>query len=176
MKDRYIVDTNVLIAASAGHPSNPKDIDATPQDPLLRRTIWEWLSRFTDSDSRMVLDEGLKIQNEYQNKLSHNDFGLQVLIHKWSNAQVDNVPIDYDDDENACIPRTLETVVHDLADRKMVASALACDYLYGEGCVAFAGDTDWHEWEAELLRHRVLLEPIIEAWSRAKYLEKLQRK
>jgi hypothetical protein len=47
--------------------------------------------------------------------------------------------------------------------------------LFGEGCVAFAGDTDWHDWEAELARHNVLLEPIIEAWSRQKHAEKKLR-
>ena len=41
MKARYVVDTNVLIAASAADPIHPKDIDATPADPGLRKVIWD---------------------------------------------------------------------------------------------------------------------------------------
>ena len=33
MRPRYVVDTNVLIAASAADPVNPKDLDATPDVP-----------------------------------------------------------------------------------------------------------------------------------------------
>ena len=39
MRARYVVDTNVLIAASAADPVHPKDIDATPADPALRRKV-----------------------------------------------------------------------------------------------------------------------------------------
>ena len=58
MRARYVVDTNVLIAASAADPVHPKDIDATPPDPLLRQQVWEWLDRFQQSDSRLVLRVG----------------------------------------------------------------------------------------------------------------------
>jgi len=54
MRDRYIVDTNVLIAASAADPIHPKDIDATPADPALRMQVWSWLDRFQRSDSRLA--------------------------------------------------------------------------------------------------------------------------
>ena len=49
MKARYVVDTNVLIAASAADPVHPKDIDATPAEPLLRLQIWQWLDSFRAS-------------------------------------------------------------------------------------------------------------------------------
>lgn len=65
MKARYVVDTNVLIAASAADPAHPKDIDATPADPELRKVIWKWLYAFEQSDSRMVLDWAGHIQGEY---------------------------------------------------------------------------------------------------------------
>ncbi|HHC6506082.1 TPA: hypothetical protein ACN32Z_004625 [Vibrio parahaemolyticus] len=176
MRERYVVDTNVLIAASAADPLHPKDIDATPTEPEERLRVWEWLSNFSDSESRMVLDKGLKISKEYENKLTFNDFGIQVLMHKWSMAQVDNVPIEYDENGDGRIPTCLEPVVHDLADRKIVAAAIVSQKQYGEGCVAFAGDTDWHEWEEELISNQVLLEPIIEEWSRRKFEEKKKRK
>lgn len=63
----------------------------------------------------------------------------------------------------------------DAADRKIVAAALRSHSDFGEGCIAFAGDTDWHGWETELLAHQLILEPIIEEWSRLKYAEKENR-
>lgn len=175
MKARYVVDTNVLIAASAADPQHPKDIDATPPDPLLRRQVWAWLDRFQQSESRLVLDLAGEIYKEYNNKLGFNDFGIQVVMHKWSTAAVDDVQVDYDADGNGVLPALLSPVIHDAADKKMVAAALAAHTLYGEGCVAFAGDTDWHDWETVLGQHLVLLEPIIEAWSRQKHAEKQGR-
>ena len=82
MKPCYVVDTNVLIAASAADPQQPKDIDATPADPGLRLQVWAWLDRFRSSEARMVLDTDNKISEEYTNKLGFNDFGIQVVMHK----------------------------------------------------------------------------------------------
>ena len=175
MRARYVVDTNVLIAASAADPTDPKIIDATPSDKALRKEVWEWLNRFQQSTSRLVLDDAGEIYNEYTNKLGFNDFGLQVVMHKWSTVAVDDVPVEYDADGHGVLVDELSSIIHDAADKKMVAAALASHDLYGVGCVAFAGDTDWHEWETDLTRYQVLLEPIIEAWSRQKYEEKKQR-
>lgn len=96
-------------------------------------------------------------------------------MHKLSTAAVDNVSVDYDENGHGVLPATLASVVHDLSDRKMVAAALALHNCFGEGCVAFAGDTDWHDWEDDLRDHTVILEPIIEAWSRSKHAEKRRR-
>lgn len=176
MRDRYVVDTNVLIAASAGDPQHPKDIDATPTDPLLRKKVWSWLDEFQQSDSRLVLDLAGEILKEYNNKLGFNDFGIQVVMHKWSTAAVDDVQVHYDSDGNGVLPTPLSAVIHDAADKKMVAAALASRASFGEGCVAFAGDTDWHDWEDALVQYNVSLLPIIEAWSRQKHAEKQRRK
>ena len=175
MRARYVVDTNVLIAASAVDGEHPSAIDATPGDPALRRVVWEWLDRFQRSDARLVLDGAGGIFAEYHNKLGFNDYGIQVVLHKWSIAAVDNVAVEYDGNGEAILPASLAQVVHDGADRKMVAAALASHAQFGEGCVAFAGDTDWHDWEDALAEHAVLLEPIIEAWSRAEHAAKQQR-
>lgn len=175
MRARYVVDTNVLIAASAADPVRPKDIDATPPDPALRMQVWKWLSAFQQSDCCLVLDGAGEIYKEYTRKLGFNDFGIQVVMHKWSTAAVADVPVDYDSDGVGVLPAALSPVIHDAADKKMVAAALAAHGLFGEGCVAFAGDTDWHDWEVELTQHQVLLEPIIEEWSRNKHAEKQRR-
>jgi hypothetical protein len=176
MRDRYVVDTNVLIAASAADPAHPKDIDATPADPSLRIRVWEWLYTFQSSSSRMVLDQTGAIFSEYRNKLGFNDFGIQVVMHKWSTAAVDLVQVDYDKHGYGVLQPPLLSIIHDEADKKMVAAALDSHKKYGEGCVAFAGDTDWHDWEKDLEEHHILLEPIIEDWSRQKHAEKLKRK
>ncbi|MFV8781900.1 hypothetical protein ACNKU7_05705 [Microbulbifer sp. SA54] len=175
MKDRYVIDTNVLIAASAANPSDPKDIDATPAEPEQRMRVWNWLSEFQDSPSRMVLDRAGGIYSEYNNKLGFNDYGIQVVMHKWSTVAVDNVDVEYDAEGHGLLNPPLRDVIHDEADKKMVAAALDSHAQYGEGCVAFAGDTDWHDWEADLLASLVLLEPIIEDWSRQKHTEKQNR-
>ncbi|MBL0567552.1 hypothetical protein [Aeromonas veronii] len=177
MRDRYIVDTNVLIAGSAADPQRQGDIDATPADPELRMQVWSWLDRFQRSDSRLVLDLAGGIYKEYYESrwLSFSDFGIQVVMHKWSTAAVDNVDVTYDEHGHGVLQPPLLAVIHDNADKKMVAAAVDSHKKYGEGCVAFAGETDWHDWEGELLANSVLLEPIIEDWSRQKHAEKQAR-
>jgi hypothetical protein len=175
MRDRYVVDTNVLIAASAADPTHPNDIDATPADPIQRMRVWQWLDAFQSSPSRMVLDLAGGIYDEYNKKLGFNDFGIQVVIHKWSTAAVDNVDVAYDEHHHGVLQLPLLAVIHDKADKKLVAAALDSHRQYGEGCIAFAGDTDWHDWEAALLTSSLLLEPIIEDWSRQKHAEKQAR-
>lgn len=172
MKDRYVVDTNVLIAASAGNPEDPKDIDATPQDPSLRLEIFRWLDEFRAAASRLVLDHAFKIFKEYGNKLSDQDFVIQVVIHKWSTYAVDDVSVEYDANGHARLPETLAPTIHDREDRKMVAACLAALHAHGPCVIAFAGDSDWIGWEEALLQHGVVLEPIIEDWARRKYAEK----
>lgn len=120
----------------------------------------------------MVLDREGKIYDEYCNKLNHGDFGVQVVMAKWSTDAVDSLEILYDEHGDGALPATLEEVIHDRADRKMVGASLESKVQFGEGCVAFAGDTDWHDWEEALVDHGLVLEPIIEAWSRAKHAEK----
>jgi hypothetical protein len=137
--------------------------------------VWNWLSEFQSSESRLILDLENCIYEEYCKKLGFNDFGRQVVMEKWSTARVDYVNVDYDANGHGVLPPDLHAVVHDDEDRKMVAAALDARAVHGEGCIAFAGDTDWHDWEVELIQAGLLLEPIIEQWSRAKHAEKKAR-
>lgn len=175
MKERYVIDTNILIAASASDPKNPRDIDATPSDPAERMKVWEWLNNFLRSSSRLVVDSEGIIEEEYGRKLGFNDFGVQVIIRKMSSGASDFVDVAYDANGHGILPVSLDSVVHDREDRKMVAAAIEAHKSFGEGCIAFAGDTDWHDWEAELSRHHVVLEPIIKDWSLKKHAEKKAR-
>ena len=53
MRARYVVDTNVLIAASAVDGEHPSAIDATPEDPALRRVVWEWLRVYEEERNEL---------------------------------------------------------------------------------------------------------------------------
>ncbi len=173
MKDRYVVDTNVLIAASSMDPCSPVAQDATPSDPVLRRDVFNWLDHFQNSNSHLVLDGQGGIEAEYSHKLGFNDFGRQVVIHKYSTCAVDQVDVLYDINGDAVLEEPLQTIIHDRADRKMVAAALDALEMYGPCTIAFAGDTDWHGWETDLCAAGIELKPIIPQWSKAKYLAKL---
>lgn len=172
MRPRYVVDTNVLIAASAVFPLSPTAQTATPADPELRRQVHDWLNEYQASDSRMVLDGEGKIDQEYRDNVGFNDFGRQVIIHKWSTCAVDVVDVLYDDDGNGYLDEPLCSTIHDVEDRKMVAAALAALVLEGGCWIANSGDTDWYDWVDALKAHGVDVEQIIEVWSRAKWLAK----
>jgi len=96
-------------------------------------------------------------------------------MHKWSTAAVDNVNVRYDEHGDGILHPPLDAVIHDKADKKMVAAGLDSLHQFGEGCIAFAGDTDWHDWETNLQAAGLMLEPIIEDWSRAKHVAKMAR-
>ena len=134
--------------------------------------MWQWLKAFKESESRLVLDGAGRIFEEYRHQLGFGDYGHQVVLHKWSTCASDVVEIAYDADGNAVLPADLQPVVHDLADRKMVAACAEAIRVHGACWIAFAGDTDWHGWEQALSAHGIPLEPVIEAWSRRKYAEK----
>lgn len=179
--ERYVVDTNVLIAASAamarrlGQSQLLHHREVTPEDPALQEQVLAWLEGFAASNAHLVLDSGGEINLEYHHKLDFHDYGIQVLMWKLSREQVDRVSVDYDADGNAIVPQPLDELVHDLADRKMVAAALQALSLPGSSAIAFAGDTDWHDWEEDLIRTGLTLLPIIPDWSRATHAQKLQR-
>jgi hypothetical protein len=173
MNERYVVDTNVLIAASAIDANSEIANDATPSDPELRRKVWQWLYDFQLSASHLVLDGQGQIEVEYGNKLGFNDYGRQVVQYKWDTCSVNQVHVEYDENGHGVLEEPLQTIIHDLADRKMVAAALDAKYLHDNSTIAFAGDTDWHGWEEGLLEAGLELEPIIEEWSRTKFAAKL---
>lgn len=181
LKDRYVIDTNILIAASAVHAAAngvqlPHHREVTPQEPALQQRICEWLTTFEQSRSHLVLDVAGGINAEYHHKLDFNDYGIQVVMNKISRSEVDLVTVAYDGNGDGIVPQPLDDVVKDLADRKMLAAALEALKLPGSSAIAFAGDTDWLDWEAELIRTGLVLEPVIEDWSRTKHEEKQHRR
>jgi hypothetical protein len=178
---RYVVDTNVLIAASAamarrrGVTLLPHHREVSPPDPALQEQVLCWLEGFAASPAHLVLDVAGLINVEYHHKLDFHDYGIEVVMAKLYRDEVDRVQVDYDRDGAGILPQPLDEVVHDLADRKMVAAALLALCLPGSSAIVFAGDTDWHDWESELTRTGLILLPLIPDWSRTRHAQKQRR-
>ncbi len=65
--DKHVIDTNVLLVASAADVASPFAPDATPvEEAGLRRKVLEWLMAFEGSERRMVIDWGWVIVDEYK--------------------------------------------------------------------------------------------------------------
>ncbi|MDW7711188.1 MAG: hypothetical protein SCH98_12010 [Deferrisomatales bacterium] len=154
----HIIDTNVLLVASAAHPYSPfgaSNLPATEQD-----RVFEWLAAFRADDSRsMVWDTLWRIYEEYRNKLTDQDYGLQVVKEKMQRARF--VEVAYDENGAAVVP--VEFAAFDPSDRKFLAVLLTD----GESTLVNATDTDWLEIEEALMDVGHKVEHVIEAWLRA---------
>lgn len=160
-----IIDTNVLLVASAQHPGSPfKDSDVPAAQQCV---VLEWLMGFRrDGQRRVVLDELWRIWEEYNHKLTAQDIGLLVVTEKLQATLVRFVDVAYDKHGHGRLPKELETIVHDLADRKFVAVALG-DLAHGnESTIINAVDGDWHDWEQALNRCGIVVMHLIEGKSR----------
>lgn len=164
----HVVDTNVLLVASAADPgSSFKDAEHVPVAE--QRKVFAWLRAFRNDKSRcMVLDVQGSILKEYKKKLDKNDYGRQVLVEKYSTA-LRLCSIELDEAEEARLPQPLQEQIKDRADRKFVAVALADE---GESTIVNACDTDWYECEQALLDSGVEVTQIIDDWCRALHARK----
>jgi len=160
----HIVDTNVLLVASAAHPYSPFADSDLPLEQ--QQVVLDWLAAFReDASGRMVWDTCWKIHQEYRNKLTDQDFGLLVVTEKMASARF--VEVSYDSTGAAIVPA--EFGDFDRSDRKLLASLLADG---GQSSLVNATDTDWLEIEDRLLARGLRLELLLERWLRAKYAEK----
>lgn len=172
---RHVVDTNVLIVASGEHPESPFRSENHPvEDPLEAEKVFEWLVSFELGTDRMVVDSDWEIITEYSNKLTEQDYGQRVLFEKMARNEIDYVGLEWVDDpaavdKAAALDEPLKTVVHDLADTKIVAACLKANEEQPECTIVNACDTDWYDWESELLDAGVNVEHIIDVWLREKW-------
>ena len=174
MAESRVVDTNVLIVASAADDGSPFRPEATPvQEVALRQQVFEWLESFEhDSTRHAVLDYDWKICGEYQNKLTEQDYGWLVMMRKRDSNEVVWVGLEMDADGHAILPANLAVAVTDLADRKMVAAALAA-IDSGDVCkLTNACDTDWLDCGQALEDAGLEVEHLLEEWLIAKRLNK----
>lgn len=162
----HVVDTNVLLVASAAHPYSPFGDSGLPAEDQQR--VFEWLAAFrADSARAMVWDTLWKIYEEYRHKLTAQDYGLQVVHEKMMGARY--VEIDYDEDGAALVPPVFAGF--DPSDRKFLAVLLADA---GQSTLVNASDTDWLDIEAELAAAGQTVEHLVEDWLRAKHAEKTE--
>lgn len=178
MIDKHVIDTNVLLVASSAHESSPFAPDATPiEEKVLRNKVLTWLVDFEQSDRQIVYDWGWKIPGEYQNKLTEQDYGMRVFLHKLDTGRATGVLVNYDADGHAIIDNlVLRGAITDLADRKMVAAVLAAGGIANGCTLVNACDTDWYDWQTELEYAGVIVEQLLgQEWCYPKWQEKLQR-
>ena len=172
MADGSVVDTNVLIVASAADDGSPFRPDATPvQEESLRSEVLNWLQVFeTDSGRFVVLDWDWHICGEYQNKLDPDqDYGWLAIMAKRDRNEVVWIGIEVDANGHAKLPAALRKAVSDKDDRKMVAAVLAAK-TEGHGCnLVNACDTDWLDCEQALIDAGVDTHHVLERWLRDKH-------
>ena len=174
MVDAVVVDTNVLIVASAADDGSPFQPGATPvQERTLRQMVLDWLRAFEgDSSRHAVIDWDWHVCSEYQNKLSDQDYGWLALMAKRDRNEVVWVGLTIDQHGHAVLPTQLAAAVTDLADRKMVAAVLAAKDLGHNACLVNACDTDWLECADALKAFGIPVTQILEAWLIAKWTAK----
>lgn len=157
MKD-HVVDTNVLLVASAAHPYSPFDDTHVPDAG--QKQVFEWLKAFHgDCGRHLVLDDRLKIYEEYRNKLTDQDYGLQVVKEKMQMLRFAEIAWD---GEMAVVPEAFRQF--DPSDRKLLAAALTDPSGIS---IVNAADTDWLEIEEALAAAGIEVVHIIESWLRA---------
>lgn len=154
----YLVDTNVMLAASAVSELSNLAVRAMPQEIELREMIYEWLVDFDQSDRRIVLDEKGLVRDEYERNMPFNlreqEYGLQVLQYKLDRNLADYVPIDSleaNGEHIAVLDPSHEGLVTDREDRKWVACSLAAKILFDQvPPIVYGAETDWFIAEAQL--------------------------
>lgn len=148
-----VVDTNVLTIGSAPlagwvHPRIPL------AEKILVQKVFQWLRAFREDPTRhLVMDDEQTILAEYKSRGNMPEFtlyGRQVVQHKISTGATRWVTLEYwanGDERVARLPAEVETLLHDLGDRKMVAAAAAAKAPIVNAC-----DGDWsHENERRAL-------------------------
>jgi predicted nucleic acid-binding protein len=165
MSKYYLIDTNVLLAASGM---------ATQLRPYQVAAVSEWLSQFQrDGDAFLLLDsEGAplitktRIIEEYQRKMQKSAFGWQVIKSKLEARKYLCYRVAYEGTsphEYAVLPQTLTREWRDPADRKFMAVALAHIRIYPrQRCrIVNATDTDWSHCISILRQHFIEVEQLL---------------
>ncbi len=181
--DKHVIDTNVLLVASAAHDASPFAPDATPvEEAVLRKKVLDWLIEFDSSGRHIVLDWKWIIVDEYKgvnrphNKLTEQDYGLQVVLHKFTTGQSYGFLLDLDRHGHAIIAnQNLDPVINDREDRKMVAAVLASGCKNGGCNLVNSCDTDWYDWKTVLDSEGVEVHQLIPEWCYPKWQAKQQR-
>ena len=173
----YLVDTNVMMAASAVRELSNLATFAMPQEIELREQVFMWLADFDQSDRRLVLDDVGLVRDEYERNMPYNwrdqEYGMQVLQSKLDRNQAVHVPIDSvegNGEHIAVLEPAHEGLVTDREDRKWVACALATQILFDHvPPIVYGAETDWFLAEAQLKAIGLCFQRLLpDAWYAAK--------
>ncbi|MBX9348491.1 hypothetical protein K5M36_15455 [Chromobacterium vaccinii] len=173
----FLVDTNVMLAASAISELSNVAARAMPREIELRELVYKWLVEFELSDNRIVLDDVGLVLAEYERNMPHNwreqEYGMRVLQSKIDRMQTDLVPIDSvegNGEHIAVLDHGHELLVTDREDRKWVACALAALILFDESPpIVYGAETDWHLAKAQLEAIGICFHPLLPPdWYQAK--------
>lgn len=169
-----LVDTNVLIVASAADAGSPFRAESTPiEEAALRQQVLDWLEAFeTDATRHAVLDVDWHVCGEYRHKLTEQDYGWLAMMHKMDRGEVVWVDVLLDKNGNAVLPPELATAVTDLADRKMVAAALAALDAGHATQITNASDTDWIDCQQALHAVGLEVENLLPDWLQGRWRQK----
>ena len=160
----HVIDTNVLLVASAAHPYSPFDDSDLPK--RLQDIVFEWLAAFrADSTRQMVWDTEFKIYDEYRHKLTDQDYGMLLINHKMTSARF--VPVTYDLNGHGVVPNAFAEF--DPSDRKLLAALL---FDVDGTTLVNATDTDWLEIEQQLAGAGASVQHLLEEWLREKFAAK----
>lgn len=178
MPESRVVDTNVLIVASAAHTESPFSENETPvNEAKLREQVLTWMEAFEkDAQRHAVLDWDWHIGAEYRKKLTEQDYGWLALMHKRDKSEVVWVGIEVDEHDHAMLPPALAASVTDLDDRKMVAATIAVDDDARPCKLTNACDTDWLDCADALKAAGVETEHLLGDWLHDKWMEKKAKK
>ena len=147
----FLIDTNVMLAASAIHELSSVAQRAMPEEIELRELVFNWLAEFDESAQRMLLDEEGLVRAEYERNLPFNyqeqEYGMQVLQNKLDKGLVEYVPIETleaNGEHIAVLEPEHELLVADREDRKWVACSLASiDLFEFSPPIVYGAETDW---------------------------------
>lgn len=173
----YLVDTNVMLAASAVSELSNLAVRAMPKEIELREIIYEWLAQFDLSDRQIVLDENGLVLDEYERNMRFNmreqEYGMKVLQSKLDRVLVEYVPIDSleaNGEHIAVLDPDHELLVTDREDRKWVACALATKILFDQvPPIVYGAETDWFIAEESLVGIGLCFQRLLpDAWYSSK--------
>ena len=151
----HLIDTNVMLAASAIHDAASNLAEhASPRERALRELVYRELVRFQESDDRLVLDDENLIRDEYERNMPFNtrmgaqEYGLFVLQDKLDRDQVNWVFFDFiegNGERIAVLSDELCVIVTDREDRKWIAAAMAHAGLYESvSPITYGAESDWY--------------------------------
>ncbi|MFH2123420.1 MAG: hypothetical protein ABIJ50_08070 [Pseudomonadota bacterium] len=179
----YLIDTNVMLAASAVYNvlSNLAN-DAEPKEADLRELVYLWLRDFEIADHFIVLDEEFLIDDEYKRNMPFNsnmheqEYGFQVLQSKHDRGLVKYVSVEVlagNGERIAILSEELKAIVTDREDRKWVAVAESAQILLMATCpIAYGAESDWYRIEDDLIPHGIVFHRLLpDEW----YEEKMAR-